>query len=308
MKAVAIIVCYNGQEYIEKCLNTLFQDKSLHKVILVDNNSDDNSLEIVRTKYKDVVIKSLDQNIGFGRANNIGIEIGLEEQCEYFFLLNQDTYCQQGCISKLIEVHLKNSGYGIIAPIQLNGKGDKIDTKFYKYLFNQNKSIGNDLYAQNPGDIYPVDFVNAAAWLISKECILKVGGFDPIFFHTGEDDDYVKRLKYWGFNIGISLNSFVCHDRPQISWSDTDASLAREVTLGILSLKDSSASISKNLLHWLLKKSYYIFYDILNLRFRSAKVKAISTLHVVRAISSIKDSRNKSMKEFTFLRHNNSSD
>jgi len=61
-------------------------------------------------------------------------------------------------------------------------------------------------------DIYTVDFVNAAAWLLPCTILKIVGGFDPIFFHYGEDDNYMQRVIYHGFKIGVCAKVTVCHD------------------------------------------------------------------------------------------------
>jgi hypothetical protein len=60
-----------------------------------------------------------------------------------------------------------------------------------------------------------VDFVNAAIWLVSRKCLLDVGGFDPLFFHRGEDSDYVCRARFHGYDTGVCLNAFATHARPQ---------------------------------------------------------------------------------------------
>ena len=61
--------------------------------------------------------------------------------------------------------------------------------------------------------IYNAEFVNAAAWLISKKCIDTVGGFNPSFFHYAEDNNYIQRLKFHNINVGVVPNAIVFHDR-----------------------------------------------------------------------------------------------
>ena len=61
--------------------------------------------------------------------------------------------------------------------------------------------------------LYPTEFVMAAHWLISKECLKKVGGFSPTFPHYGEDNNYIQRILYHGFKIGIVTNTRCVHDR-----------------------------------------------------------------------------------------------
>lgn len=61
--------------------------------------------------------------------------------------------------------------------------------------------------------IYPIHFINAAGWLLSKKCIETVGGFNPSFFHYGEDENYIQRIKYHNFSVGVLINSKIFHDR-----------------------------------------------------------------------------------------------
>ena len=62
-------------------------------------------------------------------------------------------------------------------------------------------------------DIYSVSTVMAAHWMITNNCLKKVGGFSPSFPHYGEDDNYLERAKFYGFNIGIAPSLRVVHDR-----------------------------------------------------------------------------------------------
>jgi GT2 family glycosyltransferase len=61
--------------------------------------------------------------------------------------------------------------------------------------------------------VYEVDFVNAAAWMLSSECINKVGLFHPLFSHYGEDDNYVDRVKFLGLKTGVLASTSIRHDR-----------------------------------------------------------------------------------------------
>ena len=62
-------------------------------------------------------------------------------------------------------------------------------------------------------DVYEIKFVNAAAWLISRNCIETVGGFNPLFFLYGEDNDYLTRVKYHKFKVGVYPDANIYHDR-----------------------------------------------------------------------------------------------
>jgi GT2 family glycosyltransferase len=134
------------------------------------------------------------------------------------FLLNQDAYLEKGAIERMLVVHKKNPDYGILSPIHLNGKGDKLDKNFSSYLrYDTNNFILRDAFKNKlTNNVYPVPFVNAAAWLLPLETLQKIGGFDPIFFHYGEDDNYCQRVLFQNLNIGIVPGTFVKHDRENI--------------------------------------------------------------------------------------------
>ena len=71
------------------------------------------------------------------------------------------------------------------------------------------------MYLNKTKTLYLFKYVNCAAWLVSKECIRKVGGFDPLFFHYGEDENYCQRVHYHGYKIGVSTIAKIRHDRDE---------------------------------------------------------------------------------------------
>jgi len=210
-KIFIIIVSYNGMKWLSKCLESI----SLYSVIVVDNNSTDGTVDFIKTNYPDLKLLEQNENLGFGKANNMGISQALREGADYVFLLNQDAYLQENCLVKLLQVHQKNEKYGILSPVHLNGTGTRLDANFSHYV----NCFGNiDFYSdyvlhKSIKQIYTVPFVNAAGWLISRKCLETVGGFDPMFFHYGEDDNYCHRLKYHGFKIGVVPDAKLLHDR-----------------------------------------------------------------------------------------------
>jgi GT2 family glycosyltransferase len=201
--------------WIDNCLGSI--NFSRYKVVVVDNNSTDDTVTHIKSNYSEVVLFQQDQNLGFGKANNIGISYALKQGAEQVFLLNQDAYIVEDALEKLIEFQKKNIDYGIVSPIHVNANKSKLDRNFSNYVnFNKNPHFYSDYVLGNKlRAVYDVPFVNAAGWLISKNCLMKVGGFDPIFFHYGEDDNYCQRLSYHGFKIGILPKCFLVHDREE---------------------------------------------------------------------------------------------
>jgi|SRR5690554_4195974 len=210
-KAYIIIVTYNGMQWLQKCLDSC----KGYPVVVVDNNSSDETVDFIKQHYPAVHLLEQNKNFGFGQANNLGISHALKQGADYVFLLNQDAYLHEGCIKNLIRVQKQNSQYGILSPIHLNGRGNRLDKYFSHYVsYRYNPDFYSDFILKNPlKEIYEVPFVNAAGWLLSREVLETVGGFDPIFFHYGEDDNYCQRVRYHNYKIGIVPNVFINHDR-----------------------------------------------------------------------------------------------
>lgn len=214
---IAIVVTYNGEKWIRECLTSLKNSTVRVNIVVVDNSSSDNTVKIIRNNYKSVRLIELKENLGFGKANNIGLKIALGKKADYVFLLNQDAWVLPETIERLERAFCDRPEFGILSPIHLNGTGDNFDFGFYNYLINTLGSRNlffNLLYHKTCTlEILNVNFVNAAGWLISRDCLNKVGAFLPIFKHYGEDVSYCQRVKFVGLKIGVVFSAVIHHDR-----------------------------------------------------------------------------------------------
>lgn len=211
----AIVVAYNGLKWIEACLESLSKSNIPLNILVVDNGSTDGTVDLIREKFPDVEVVEVCHNIGFGKANNIGLKKVLAQGVDYAFLLNQDAFVEKNTIHDLMKLHEQHLEYGILCPIQLNANGEKPDDLFAQCTIVQTKELISDLVVRQKflKEIYEVSFANAACWLLPHSTLEKVGGFDPLFFHYGEDNDYVERVKAKGLKMGLCVNEKVFHDR-----------------------------------------------------------------------------------------------
>lgn len=202
-------------KWIEECLQSLLDSTFKTFIIVVDNNSRDNTASFIKEKYKeDVFLIESKENLGFGKGNNLGLSYALKNGADYVFLLNQDAFTEVDTIEKLVKVAINNPAFGIISPVHLNAKGNTLEYYFSNFMDKSNSPFfySDFVLKKKISEIYETKFVNAAAWLISKKTFSEVGGFDPIFWHYGEDDNYCQRIIFHGYKIGVVPNSFIRHD------------------------------------------------------------------------------------------------
>lgn len=226
-KVYVVVVTFNPKRWLDKCLGSLRQSAIPVETIVVDNFSIDGSQEIVLSKYPEVELIQSHTNMGFGKANNLGIKKALEKGADYVFLLNQDAWINQDTIDKLVKLNEDEKGFGILSPIHLNGDGKLLDYQFNNYISDsddEGRLLYSDLLLQRElKPIYAVDFVNAASWLLSKDVFNQVGYFDELFSHYGEDVNFSQRVKYNGCKIGVAPTCFIYHDREERRGKHTES-------------------------------------------------------------------------------------
>ena len=244
-KLLVIIVTYNGMKWLERCLSSLTASSVASDVFIVDNGSTDGSQDYIRSYFKEAIFIQSEENLGFGKANNIGLQYAYEKGYEYVYLLNQDAWVEENTFETLIAMHKQHPEYGILSPIQTQADMTRMDKNFLNNVAYRTigSSLIEDLYFGQTKDIYDVEDVMAAHWLISRDCLVKTGCFSPTFRHYGEDNNYLDRAIYHGFRIGIVPATKAVHDRADRK--DTIASLSyRCNTMGLVELSKITSKIN----------------------------------------------------------------
>ncbi len=173
-KVFVIIVTYYAEKWIDKFMKSIQNSTVKSQTIIVDNSSQDSTVDLIKSNYPEVELIVNNKNLGFGAANNIGIKKALDSGAEYVFLLNQDAWVEANTFEKLIDIASKYPEYGILSPIQQKEQTydrlflDMITMGRYKY------DLISDMMNGNIKDCYPVEFVQAAGWLITKQCLTEV--------------------------------------------------------------------------------------------------------------------------------------
>lgn len=214
-KVFVIIVTYNGKQWYDRCFNSLRKSVISLQIIVVDNASTDDTVSYIKEHFPEVNLIESKVNLGFGQGNNKGMRYALDNGADYVFLLNQDAWIEPNTIANLVEIHKKQPEYGILSPMHLNAEKTAIEKGligFLTYHEHINLELISDFYIGLKKEVYDVREVNAAAWLLPLHTLNTVGGFDPIFFHYGEDDNYMSRVLFHGLKMGIVPSVTICHD------------------------------------------------------------------------------------------------
>lgn len=208
-KTCIIVVTYNGDQWIQRCLQSGHIAES--DVIVIDNGSTDNTLGIIRDKFPQTHLIQSGENLGFGKANNIGINYALKNKYEYILLLNQDAWIESNWIPECITM-MEQLDLSLISPVQLSAE-KQIDAKFSEHITRYSR--GKDFARIKDKSTMPAytTFFNAACWLVKSDAFRQIGMFNPIFPHYGEDNEFLNRMTYSHLKYAILPKYEVIHDR-----------------------------------------------------------------------------------------------
>lgn len=213
MKIYTIIVTYNAMQrnWIHRCMDSLSKSTVKNIPIIIDNGSTDGTREYIPATYGDAIWLPQDKNLGFGQANNLGIKYAIEHQADYVLLLNQDASLAPDAIEKMLAV---SDGKSLLSPLHLNGDGTRIDEMFRYSLKLSNNMMNDDLLIRHElAPCYESGEICAACWLMPIALIKKIGGFNPLFFHYSEDNNYYHRMVYHGVKTLLVPDAHMYHDR-----------------------------------------------------------------------------------------------
>lgn len=213
-KILTIIVTFNGMKWIDKCIHSVLSSSVKSDIFVVDNASSDGTPDYIATNFPQVHLVKSSKNLGFGAANNIGLQHAIDNGYDYVYLLNQDAWVKEDTFEKLISIQKQHPEYGILSPMQLQPDENHFEPSFCKEISqcNNESKICEILFFQKKEYVIPYQMIMAAHWLISKDCLNTVGGFSPAFFHYGEDTNYAERARKKGYKVGICSTAKAIHD------------------------------------------------------------------------------------------------
>lgn len=226
MNLSIIIVNYNTKELTRQTLQSIYKyNHNLDfEVIVVDNNSTDDSVDMIKEEFQQVLLIRNQDNLGFSRANNIGIK---KAKGKYILLLNSDTVIMEDTLEVMFNFMESNPNVGaagckVVLP---DGSLDKACKRSFPTpqnalynalkldkLFPHNKKFGEyNLTYLDEDEIHEVDCLVGAFMMVRKEAIEEVGLLDENFFMYGEDIDWCYRIKKAGWKIVYYPKTKIIH-------------------------------------------------------------------------------------------------
>ncbi len=215
MDVSIIIVNWNTKQLLEDCLRSIYKQTAdlTYEVIVVDNASTDGSVEMVRKNFPQVKTIENSQNLGFARANNIGIRAGTGR---YICLINSDVTLLDGCIGRLAAFMDGHPAIGMAGPKILNSDGTiQHSCRHFPSIWNNFcQAVGlNHIFPKSAffshcimdywdhNSVRSIDVLSGCFWTVRREALDKVGLLDEEFFIYGEDIDWCRRFHNAGWDI-----------------------------------------------------------------------------------------------------------
>lgn len=221
-----VIVNYNTKKLTLECLNSIVNlTKNVnYEIIVVDNSSIDGSQDEISKAFSDVRLICLNENIGFGRANNKGVEVATGE---FLFFLNSDTILLNNAIFYFYQFFKNNQNHKYVCG------GSLLLNLSHKYTHSSNKfpttssllkslvlgyinkiirlNLNDEEFIFLDSNFFEVDYVTGADLFMYANKFKEIGGFDPKFFMYFEETDLQKRLSRFGYKSIVINGPQIIH-------------------------------------------------------------------------------------------------
>lgn len=195
-----LIVNYNGLKYLKNCIESIEAktSKISYEIVIIDNNSQDNSCSFIESEYPKVRLIKSKINYGFGKGNNEAFKVA---KGDYILLLNNDTILLDD-LSPIVDFLISDKTVGVVGITMLDSNKRNLPAAGLfpnkKNMFQLKKLFYNDQYFSKKSftdNSYDVDWVSGSFMMLSRGVYEKINGFDEDYFLYVEDVDFCKKIK-----------------------------------------------------------------------------------------------------------------
>lgn len=226
-----IIVSFNTKDLLKQCIDSVYANSQgiCYEIIVVDNHSADDSLQMLNENFKDIQVIENKCNVGFARANNQGIRLS---NGRYILLLNSDTMVLNSAIEKLVGFLNSHKEAGVVGPMVLNedrtlqfsfgdfpsllseiARSFRLERRLIRRKILKDRRLGESVPFQ-------VDWVSGSCFMIRREVYEEIGGLDETFFLFGEEPDWCLRARKAGWGIFYNPEPQIIHYSGQSTKKD----------------------------------------------------------------------------------------
>lgn len=212
-----VIVSWNAKKFLVDCLSSIYAktDKLNAEIIVVDNLSTDGSQQAVKRLFPAVKLIENNSNLGFAKANNIGIRNSLGK---YICLINSDVIVLENCLEKMITLMEAQPSVGVLGPKILNHdmtlqrtcrRFPTIVSSFLSALGFESLFKGLTFFPHDK--TRDVDVLSGCFMMVRRKALSQVGPLDERFFFYAEDKDWCKRFRDAGWRNVFYPNAKAIH-------------------------------------------------------------------------------------------------
>ena len=203
-----IVVNWNGKQHLEDCFSSLLkQTYPGLEIIMVDNASNDGSVDFMKENFPEVKLVQNNTNIGFGPAVNKGMAEG---KSEYLIFLNNDLTLEPTCISELLKSLEKPNVGGAIPKILMHGEKDKINS-FGVDINYVGIACPRYIYEKDSDSLKEEEVPCGGIFMFHRDIVDKLGGFDESIFFYHEDHDLSWRIRLLGLKMVVNPRAIIYH-------------------------------------------------------------------------------------------------
>jgi GT2 family glycosyltransferase len=214
-----VIINYKGKGDTLECLESLrWLSYPNYFTVLVDNNSQDGCVEVVRNNFPEVIVIESRDNLGFTGGNNLGIRSAVEQEAEFIFLLNNDTTVHPALLGWLVSTLILDPKCGIVGPTmnyydhpeEVWATGGKMDWRGQSTLLTHGE---------------PPDFIVGAGLMVRSDTLGQIGLFDDRFFLYYEESDLCARALDAGWTLHVAPEGVLWHKVSKSTGTDSALTL-----------------------------------------------------------------------------------
>lgn len=265
MKLSVIVLSYNVRYFLELCLKSVRAATSNieSEIIVVDNHSTDDSCQMVKTLFPEVVLIENKENYGFSKGNNIGVA---KANGEYLCILNPDTVVAEDTFEKMFQFAADKEKLGIVGCKFINGGGQflpesKLNIPYVRVALKKMCGNPNEYHANhlNPDDVGTVDVLVGAFMFLKRQVFQEVKGFDEDYFMYGEDVDFSYKTLKAGYNNYYYGQTTIIHFKGESALNDKHYARRFYGGIQIFYQKHLKSNMVFDFVIWAGIKTFYLF-------------------------------------------------